>query len=66
MAVGTVKVFDRDKGFGFIARKAGSDIFVHVSGIAEPDCEWLEPGDRVRFDIVQGRKGPVADQVILL
>ena len=61
MAVGTVKWFDANKGYGFIAQESGDDVFVHVSAIQGDGS--LEEGQAVEFDIAQGRKGPEAANV---
>jgi cold shock protein len=58
MAVGTVKWFNADKGYGFIAQESGDDVFVHVSAIQ--DGGSLDEGEVVEFDVTQGRKGPQA------
>jgi len=65
MAVtGTVKWFDSKKGFGFITRDDnGQDIFVHFSAIQGSGFRNLEEGQKVRFEIVQDKKGPRADKV---
>ena len=60
---GTVKWFDARKGFGFIRRENGNDIFVHYSSIIEPSSRTLEDGDKVTFEIGEGRKGPAAKNV---
>lgn len=61
---GTVKWFNDDKGFGFIALEDGSkDVFVHYSAIAGDGFKTLNEGDRVEFDIVDGDKGPAAANV---
>lgn len=63
---GTVKWFNAAKGFGFVGREDGSDIFVHYSAIMSEGFKALKEGDAVEFDIVQGSKGPQADRVVLL
>ena len=60
---GTVKWFDPQKGYGFINRDAGNDIFVHHSAISEQSFEPLSEGDRVSFVVGEGRKGPAAQDV---
>ena len=66
MAEGTVKWFNNSKGFGFISQDDGPDVFVHHSVIQVEGFRTLEEGQRVRFDIVQGEKGPSAENVVLL
>ncbi len=61
---GTVKWFNNAKGFGFIGREDGPDVFVHYSAIASEGYKSLQEGDQVEFEIVQGQKGPQADNVI--
>jgi CspA family cold shock protein len=63
---GTVKWFNRDKGYGFIARDSGGDVFVHYSEISGGGYRTLEEGSRVRFTVEQGKKGPQAKDVTVL
>jgi CspA family cold shock protein len=64
MAEGTVKWFNADKGFGFISQDGGGDdVFVHFSAIQSSGYRSLEENQRVEFEIVQGQKGPQAEQV---
>jgi CspA family cold shock protein len=64
---GTVKWFKDDKGFGFITREDGeSDVFVHHSAIQGEGFKTLMEGDRVEFDVVQGQKGPAAENLVKL
>lgn len=60
---GTVKWFNDAKGYGFIAREGGPDVFVHYSAIESQGFKSLQEGDRVEFEIVQGDKGPQAANV---
>jgi CspA family cold shock protein len=60
---GTVKWFNEQKGYGFIAQDTGGDIFVHHSAIVEPGARSLKEGERVEFTVEQGRKGPAAGNV---
>jgi len=60
---GTVKWFNNAKGFGFIGREDGPDVFVHYSAIQVDGYKSLKEGDEVEFDIVNGQKGPQADSV---
>ena len=61
---GTVKWFNEQKGFGFIARESGSDVFVHYSAIqGQSGFRTLGEGDLVEFTVVQGQKGPAAEDV---
>ena len=63
MAAGTVKWFSPEKGFGFITQSEGPDVFVHFSGITGEGYKNLEEGQAVEFDIVDGQKGPQAQNV---
>jgi cold shock protein len=63
MASGTVKWFNEKKGFGFITEDGGSDVFVHFSAIKQEGFKTLAEGDKVKFDVVQGPKGPQAANV---
>ena len=61
--IGTVKFFNAQKGYGFISREGGSDVFVHFSNIDVPGYKSLEEGQQVEFVIGQGRKGDEALKV---
>ena len=63
---GTVKWFNGSKGYGFIARDTGEDVFVHFSAILADGYRSLEEGQRVEFVVTQGDKGPQATEVILV
>ncbi len=65
MQEGIVKWFNADKGFGFISRENGDDVFVHYSAILGNGYRALEEGQRVTFEVVQGPKGPQAANVTL-
>jgi CspA family cold shock protein len=60
---GTVKFFNADKGFGFISREQGDDVFVHFSAIQGDGYKSLSEGQRVEFEVGNGRKGPEAQNV---
>jgi CspA family cold shock protein len=63
VAQGTVKWFNSEKGYGFIAVDGGADVFVHFSAIEMDGYKLLEDGQRVEFEIAQGQKGPQAEKV---
>lgn len=66
MAQGTVKWFNAEKGFGFITRADGDDVFVHYSAIVGEGYKRLEEGQQVQFDVTDGKKGPQASNVTRL
>jgi CspA family cold shock protein len=66
MAQGTVKWFNAEKGFGFISRSDGDDVFVHHTAIVGEGYRSLDEGQQVSFDITQGKKGPQASNVTKL
>ncbi len=63
---GTVKWFNASKGYGFIAREEGSDVFVHHSAIRGEGYRSLEEGQRVEFAVTQGEKGLQAQDVVVM
>jgi len=63
VTTGTVKWFNSEKGFGFISREGGDDVFVHFSAIQGDGYRSLEEGQRVEFDVAPGRKGEEAQNV---
>jgi CspA family cold shock protein len=66
MATGTVKWFNESKGFGFITKDDGGDVFVHHTAIQGTGFKSLSEGDKVSFDVVEGPKGPNAANVVKL
>lgn len=60
---GTVKWFNEDKGFGFIQREGGPDVFAHYSAIQAEGYKSLAEGQQVEFDVVSGQKGPQAENI---
>ena len=63
MTTGTVKFFNAEKGFGFISRESGDDVFVHFSNIQGSGYRSLDEGMTVEFDVAPGRKGEEAQNV---
>ena len=63
VTTGTVKFFNAEKGFGFISREQGDDVFVHYSNIQGSGYKSLDEGQRVEFDVAPGRKGDEAQNV---
>ena len=63
---GTVKFFNEAKGFGFITREVGPDVFVHYSAIQGSGFKTLAEGQQVEFTVTQGQKGPQAENVVAL
>lgn len=66
MQQGTVKWFNAEKGFGFIQVEGGDDVFVHFSAIQGDGFKTLDEGQKVQFNIVQGNRGPQAENVVKL
>ena len=64
MARGRVKWFNASKGYGFISREDGSDVFVHFSAIQGDGFKTLDEGQEVEFEIIDGKKGPQAASVV--
>jgi len=63
VTTGTVKFFNSEKGFGFISRDSGDDVFVHFTNITGSGDKNLEEGQKVEFDVAPGRKGDQAENV---
>ncbi|QUI20807.1 cold-shock protein [Vallitalea pronyensis] len=63
---GTVKWFNSDKGFGFITSDEGNDVFAHYSQIQREGFKTLEEGQKVSFDVVDGDKGPQAENIVII
>ncbi len=61
---GTVKWFNESKGFGFIERESGKDVFAHFSAIVDDGFKTLNEGQRVEFIVTEGQKGPQAEQIV--
>lgn len=66
MQTGTVKWFNAEKGFGFIEVEDGNDVFVHYSAITGDGFKTLDEGQRVEFNVVEGQRGPQAEEVVKL
>jgi cold shock protein len=65
MAIGTVKWFNSEKGYGFIAPDdGGADVFAHYSNIAAQGFRELQEGQKVQFDVAQGQRGPQAENIV--
>lgn len=64
MPEGTVKWFSNEKGYGFIEREDGDDVFVHYSSIQGSGFKSLDEGEKVKFELTQGPKGPKAESVV--
>ena len=63
---GTVKWFNAEKGFGFITTEDGKDVFAHFSQIQKDGFKSLDEGQAVSFDVVEGQKGPQAENIVTL
>ena len=63
---GTVKWFNAEKGFGFITAEDGKDVFAHFSQIQKDGFKSLDEGQAVSFDVVEGQKGPQAENIVTL
>jgi CspA family cold shock protein len=63
MKSGTVKWFNENKGYGFIAQESGPDVFAHSNAIVGDGYKYLTAGQRVNFTVTQGEKGPQAEQI---
>ena len=63
---GIVKWFNATKGYGFIQRSEGKDVFVHFTAINSTGYRTLEEGQQVEFEVIQGEKGPQAQEVVIL
>ena len=66
MQTGTVKWFNAEKGYGVIEVEGGNDVFVHFSAIVGDGYKSLDEGQRVEFNVVQGNRGPQAENVVKL
>lgn len=66
MVQGTVKWFNREKGYGFIAQEGGKDVFAHYSAIQGEGYKSLDEGQKVSFDLQDGKRGPEAANIVVL
>ncbi len=66
MQTGTVKWFNAEKGYGFIEVEGGNDVFVHFSAIEGEGFKTLDEGQQVEFNVVEGNRGPQAENVVKL
>lgn len=66
MAVGTVKWFNAEKGFGFISQENGPDVFAHFSEIQSDGFKSLDEGQKVEFEVTEGNRGPQASNIVKL
>lgn len=66
MTTGTVKWFNAEKGFGFITTDEGTDVFAHFSQIQVDGFKTLEEGQKVSFNVVEGAKGPQAEEITVI
>jgi len=63
---GVVRWFNNAKGYGFLGREGGEDVFCHYTAIQKDGYKGLKEGDKISYDVIQGDKGPQADKVSLL
>ncbi|MCY0967422.1 cold-shock protein [Parathalassolituus penaei] len=63
---GTVKWFNEEKGFGFISQQSGPDVFAHYSAIQSEGFKTLAEGQKVQFTVTQGKKGPQAENIVIV
>jgi len=63
---GTVKWFNESKGFGFIEQESGPDVFAHFSAISSSGFKTLAEGQKVEFTVTQGKKGPQAENIVVI
>ncbi|WP_221799646.1 cold-shock protein [Oceanobacter mangrovi] len=66
VTTGTVKWFNETKGFGFISQESGPDVFAHYSAIASTGFKTLAEGQAVQFTVTQGKKGPQAENIVVI